>query len=379
MKYARNILVSVLSVTLCLVGSQSSADAEKAVAGKSSMQKEIFGKTPDGEPVEIYTLTNAHGLKARVMTWGADLVEMRVPDRAGELADITLGFDKLDSYLTRHPYFGTTTGRYANRIAKGKFTLDGKTYTLATNNGPNALHGGLKGFDLRNWKGEAVPNGVRFSYTSSDGEEGYPGTMKVAVTYTLNDQDELRLDYEATTDKSTVVNLTNHAYWNLKGAGEGDILDHMLAIRASKYTVFDETSIPTGKIEPVAGTPLDFTKPKAVGQDFAKLPGDPGGYDHNYVLDKPKADALSPAAAVFEPKSGRLMEISTTEPGVQFYTGNHLSNVSGKGGKTYAKNGALCLETQHYPDSPNHPEFPSTVLRPGETFRSSTVYRFSTK
>jgi aldose 1-epimerase len=379
MTQTHHIFVPLLSFALWLGGYPTDARAEKAVSGKSSMQKEIFGKTADGEPVEIYTLTNAHGLKGRVMTWGAGLVNVLVPDKSGELADITLGFDKLDKYLTRHPYFGTTTGRYANRIAKGKFTLDGKTYTLAVNNGPNALHGGLKGFDQRNWKGEPVANGVRFSYTSVDGEEGYPGTLKVTVTYTLSDQDELRLDYEATTDKPTVVNLTNHAYWNLKGAGEGDILDHVLTIHASKYTVFDENSIPTGKIEPVAGTPLDFTKPKAVGKDFAQLKGDPGGYDDNYVLDKPKAGALSLAAEVYEPKSGRVMEISTTEPGVQFYTGNHLSDVAGKGGKTYVKNGALCLETQHYPDSPNHPDFPSTVLRPGETFRSSTVYLFKTK
>ena len=380
MIHTRNIFISVLSFALWLGGGAADVRGEKAVSGKFSMQKEIFGKTADGEPVEIYTLTNAHGLKARVMTWGAGLVDMRVPDRSGELADITLGFDKLDNYLTRHPYFGTTTGRYANRIAKGKFTLDGKTYTLATNNGPNALHGGLKGFDLRNWKDEAVTDGVRFTYTSADGEEGYPGALKVAVTYTLTDRNELRIDYEATTDKPTVVNLTNHAYWNLKGAGEGDILDHVLRIHASKYTVFDDGSIPTGKIEPVAGTPLDFTNPKAVGTDFARMAGTPGGYDHNYVLDKPKEGALSLAAEVYEPKSGRVMQISTTEPGIQFYTGNHLSNsVVGKGGKPSVKNGALCLETQHYPDSPNHPDFPSTVLRPGETFRSSTVHRFTTK
>ena len=353
------------------------AHAEKALAGKPNVQKELFGKSSSGEPVEIYTIINSHGLRAKVMTWGAGLVEMHAPDRGGTLADVTLGFDKLDGYLTRHPYFGTTTGRYANRIAKGAFTLDGNTYKLAVNNGPNHLHGGLLGFDMRNWKGEAVANGVRFSYTSADGEEGYPGALKVAVTYTLSDNNELRIDYEATTDKATVVNLTNHAYWNLAGAGSGDVFGHELTLHAGKFTAVDDTSIPTGKIEPVAGGVMDFTKAKTIGKDFAQIAG---GYDHNYVIDQPKAGALTLAAEVREPKSGREMKVSTTEPGIQFYSANFLDgSVIGKGGTAYKKNHAFCLETQHFPDSPNHPDFPTTVLRPGETFRSATVYEFSAK
>ena len=372
-----NLQIKTIAVALSLAAFPFTADAEKAVAGKPTVQKEIFGKTTSGEAVEIYTITNANGLRARVMTWGAGLVEMHAPDRDGTLADVTLGFDKLDGYLKRHPYFGTTTGRYANRIAKGAFTLDGKDYKLAVNNGPNHLHGGLLGFDMRNWKGEALANGVRFSYTSVDGEEGYPGTMKVAITYTLTDKNELRLDYEATTDKPTVVNLTNHAYWNLAGAGAGDIFEHELMLHAAKFTAVDDTSIPTGKIEAVAGGGMDFSKAKTVGKDFAKVPG---GYDHNNVIDQAKPGALTAAAEVREPKSGRLMKVSTTEPGIQFYTGNFLDgSVIGKGGIAYKKNFGLCLETQHYPDSPNHPEFPTTVLRPGETFRSTTVYEFSAK
>ena len=372
-----NLQLKTFAIALSVATSPILARAEKAVSGKPTVQKENFGKTTDDDPVEIYTITNSNGLRAKVMTWGAGLVEMHAPDRDGTLADVTLGFDKLDGYLTRHPYFGTTTGRYANRIAKGAFTLDGHAYKLAINNGPNHLHGGLKGFDMRNWKGEARPNGIRFTYTSAGGEEGYPGEMKVVVTYTLTDTNELHIDYEATTDKPTVVNLTNHAYWNLAGAGEGDILDHELMLNASRFTPVDDTSIPTGKIQPVAGSPMDFTKAKKVGKDFANVPG---GYDHNYVIDQAKPGALTPAAEVREPKSGRVMKVSTTEPGVQLYTGNFLDgSVTGKGGKAYKKNFGLCLETQHYPDSPNRPDFPSTVLRPGETFRSSTVYEFSAK
>ncbi len=394
-----NLQLKTLAIVFSLAAFPTIGRAEKAVAVTPNVQKEIFGKTTDGEAVEIYTITNANGLRARVMTWGAGLVEMSTPDRDGTLADVTLGFDKLDGYLTRHPYFGTTTGRYANRIANGAFTLDGATYKLAINNTPNHLHGGLKGFDMRNWKGEALANGVRFSYTSADGEEGYPGTLKVAVTYTLNDKNHLRLDYEATTDKATVVNLTNHAYWNLAGAGAGDVFEHELTLHATHFTAVDETSIPTGKIEAVAGGPMDFTKAKAVGKDFAKVAG---GYDHNYIVNHempgalvPSAQSpgsksppqrmvdhliLAPAAEVREPKSGRVMKVSTTEPGIQFYSANHLDgSVIGKGGKAYKKNHAFCLETQHFPDSPNHPDFPTTVLRPGETFRSTTVYEFSAK
>jgi aldose 1-epimerase len=346
------------------------------------MHKEAFGKTHDGEVVELYTLTNAAGLKAKLTTWGACLVAMEVPDRHGALSDITLGFNKLDDYLGAHPHFGVTTGRVANRIARGRFTLDGVVYTLGLNDGVNHLHGGVKGFYHRNWKGELMPteNAVRFTYTSADGEEGYPGALQVAVTYTLTAKNELRIDYEATTDKPTVLNLTNHAYWNLAGAGEGDILGHEVRLHASHYLPVDATAIPTGQIEPVAGGPMDFTKTKTLAKDFAQMTGKPGGYDHNFIIDQSQPNAMTLAAEVYEPRSGRVMTISTTEPGIQLYTGNFLDgSVTGKGGKVYRKNYGFCLETQHYPDSPNHPEFPSTVLRPGQTFRSSTVHQFSTK
>ena len=361
-----------------LVASAADTDGGKHLP---FMEKETFGKTPDGETVEIFTLTNNHGLKAKVTTWGAGLVAMLVPDRKGVLADVTLGFDKLDSYLAGHPHFGVTTGRFANRIAKGKFTLDGTTHTLATNNGQNHLHGGLKGFDKRNWKATAEGNAVRFTHTSADGEEGYPGTLQVAVTYTLTDADELRLDYEATTDKPTVLNLTNHAYWNLAGAGAGDILCHELTLHASRYLPVDDGSIPTGKIEPVAGGPMDFTQPKTIARDFAQMTGKPGGYDHCFIIDQPLPPGmLNVAAEIRDPASGRTMTISTTEPGIQLYTANYLDGtVIGKGGSVYKKNSAFCLETQHYPDSPNQPAFPTTVLRPGQTLRSTTVHRFSIK
>lgn len=346
------------------------------------MQKEIFGRTTAGETVEIFTLTNRHSLQARVIPWGAGLVSMRVPDRQNVLADVTLGFDDLDGYLGRHPHFGVTTGRFANRIAKGKFTLDGTTYTVATNNGDNHLHGGLKAFDKRLWKAEPIEerNAVRFTYMSADGEEGYPGTLTVAVTYTLTEADELRIDYEATTDKATIINLTNHAYWNLAGAGAGDILGHELTLHSSHFVPVDKDGIPTGGIRAVDGGPMDFTKPKLIAKDFAQMTGTPGGYDHTYVLAQSKPGELTIAAEVSDPASGRVMVISTTEPGIQFYTGNFLDGtVTGKGGRTYNKNEGFCLETQHYPDSPNQPDFPSTVLRPGETYRSTTAHRFSVK
>jgi len=353
-----------------------------AKAKSPAVKKEIFGDSRDGETVEIFTLTNSRGLKARVMTWGATLVSMEVPDRDGKLADVTLGFDKLEGYLGAHPFFGSTAGRYANRIAKGKFTLDGKEYTLATNNGVNHLHGGIKGFDKKNWSAKVLPggNGVRFSVTSESGDEGYPGTLKANVTYTLTADNALRIDYEATTDAPTVLNLTNHAYWNLSGAGEGDILGHELTLHASNFTPVDDGSIPTGKIDPVTGGPMDFTKAKPIGKDIAQLTGTPGGYDHNFVIDKAKPRALSPAAELYDPKSGRVMKISTIEPGVQFYTGNYLDgSVTGKGGKVYQKNFGVCLETQHFPDSPNHESFPSSVLRPGATYRTTTVHAFSVR
>ncbi len=373
--------LSAFAITLGL-GIFLTPGTARAEKESPAVQREIFGKTKDGDPVEIFTLTNSHGLKARVMTWGATLVSMHTPDRHGALADITLGFDTLEGYLGAHPYFGVIAGRYANRIAKGKFTLDGKEYTLVMNNGANHLHGGIKGFDKKNWGAKIAPDlkSVSFFTFSRDGEEGYPGTLATTVTYMLSETNELRIAYEAKTDKPTVLNLTNHAYWNLAGAGGGDVLGHELTLHARQFTSVDDGSIPTGKIEPVAGSPMDFTKAKIIGKDIAKLAGTPGGYDHNFVIDAKKPLALSPTAELFDPKSGRVMKVSTTEPGVQFYTGNYLDGtISGKGGRLYQKNFGVCLETQHFPDSPNQPSFPTTVLRPGEIFSSTTVYEFSTR
>lgn len=346
------------------------------------IEKQDFGKTPEGESVEIYTLMNRGGLKAKVMTYGALLTELHVPDRAGRLGDVVLGFDNLESYLKGHPYFGATTGRYANRIAKGQFLLNGTVYKLATNNGPNSLHGGIKGLDKRVWKARDVstPLGaaLELTYTSPDGEEGFPGTLQLKVTYTLNHHDELRIDYEATTDKDTVINLTNHSYFNLAGAGEGDILGHVLQLNAERYTPVDETSIPLGDVVSARGSAMDFTAPTAIGSRWNQLKGTPGGYDHNYVIDRTTVGALTQAADVYEPTTGRRLTILTTEPGVQLYTGNYLDGtLVGKGGKKYLKNFGFCLETQHFPDSPNKPQFPSTVLRPGEVYRSTTVHRFT--
>jgi aldose 1-epimerase len=346
------------------------------------VQIELFGQFADDESLGTFVLTNSHGLRAKLTNWGAGLVEMHTPDRHGVLADITLGFDALDGYIATHPHFGSTTGRFANRIARGQFTLDGVVHTLPANNGPNHLHGGPGGFHARAW--DAAPltsgNGVRFSYTSADGEEGFPGTLTVAVTYTLTDQDELRLDYEATTDKPTVLNLTNHAYWNLAGAGAGSILGHEVVLCANRFVPVDAAGIPIGEIAPVAGGPMDFTMPKPLARDFAQLTGTPGGYDHCYVVDHPRPGALTLAAEVYEPTSGRVLAVSTTEPGIHLYTGNFLDGtIAGKSGYAYRKNDGFCLETQHFPDSPNHSDFPSTVLRPGEVFRSTTVHRFWTR
>jgi aldose 1-epimerase len=349
----------------------------------------VFGKTPEGETVEVFTLSAKGGLRAQLISWGATLIELQAPDKDGKLADVVLGFDDLASYLKNPAYFGCTTGRVANRIAGGTFRIDGKTYQVAKNNGPNHLHGGLRGLDKRVWKAEPLETekgpAVRFRYRSPDGEEGYPGNLSITVTYTLTHDDELRIDYEATADQPTPVNLTNHAYFNLAGEGSGTILDHELEIAADHYTPVDATFIPTGEIAPVKDSIMDFNHAMAVGARIGRLPGDasrgdPGGYDHNYVLRKSQAGALELAARLHDKKSGRVLEISTTEPGVQLYTGNYLDgSIRGKGGKTYAKHAALCLETQHFPDSVNHPEFPSVVLRPGATYRSTTVHKFSTR
>jgi aldose 1-epimerase len=350
------------------------------LAPMSSLEQQPFGNTKDGKNVTVFTLTNGRGIKVRLIDYGATLISFETPDKAGKSANITLGFPMLAGYLERHPYFGSTVGRYANRIAGGKFKLDGKEYSLATNNGPNHLHGGLKGFDGVLWKSQQLTGGdpaVRFTYTSPDGEEGYPGRLDVAVTYTLTHNNELRIDYEATTDKPTVVNLTNHAYWNLAGAGSGNILKHELTLAADQYLPIDDTSIPTGKPADVKGTPFDFTTPHAIGERIDELKKDPHktkGYDHCFVL-RGQQGKLELAAKVKDPASGRVMEIFTTEPGVQLYCGNFLGGGASEGG--YKQHDALCLETQHYPDSPNQPSFPSTVLRPGQTLRSTTVHKFS--
>lgn len=352
--------------------------------GTETMQATIdhksFGKTKEGTPVEIYTLTNANGIRAKITTYGAILTELDVPDRNGKMADVVLGFDNLDGYLGTHPYLGAIVGRYANRIAKAKFAVDGKEYQLAVNNGPNALHGGLKGFDRAVWKAEpiSVPDGVavKFSYTSPDGEEGYPGELKATVTYTLTNKNELRLDYTATTTKPTPVNLTNHSYFNLSG-GSGNILDHEVMLNADRFTPSDKELIPTGELKAVSGSPLDFTKARTIGSRLNEMPASIGGYDHNFVLNG-GGQNLAAAARVKHPTSGRVMEMSTTEPGVQFYTSNFMDgSIKGKGGVPYQKHQALCLEAQHFPDSPNKPQFPSALLKPGETYKQTTIYKFS--
>jgi aldose 1-epimerase len=355
-----------------------------AVAG--TIDKKPFGAMPDGTTVEVYTLSNDQKMSVQILTYGGVVHTINVPDRDGRLGNVALGFAKFEDYLTKSPYFGNITGRYANRIAKGTFTLGGTTYKLAINNGPNALHGGISGFDKKVWQAKEVSGpdsvGVELSYTSPDGEEGYPGTLATKVTYILTEKNELRIDYEATTDKPTVVNLTNHTYFNLVGEGSGSILGHELMLNASAFTPVDATLIPTGEIAKVAGGPLDFTAPTVTG---ARIRNDDQqlvfgkGYDHNFVLDKPQQGALSLAARVREPTTCRVMEIYTTEPGIQFYSGNFLdASLVGASGKMYRQSDGFCLETQHFPDSPNHPDFPSTVLRPGEVCKTSTVHRFMT-
>lgn len=360
-------------------GREPQAEAKES----AHVVKATFGKLPDGTEIESYTLYNSRGASAKVITYGATLTELHVPDKNGKMGDVVLGFDNLEGYASGpHPYFGATIGRYGNRIAKGKFTLDGKEYQLAINNAPNSLHGGPTGFDKRVWKAEELkePAGaaVRFTYLSKDGEENYPGNLKVSVTYTLTNTDELKLQYAAETDKDTVLNLTNHSYFNLSGTGEGNILKYILYINADKYTRVDSTLIPTGKIESVVGTPLDFLKPTAIGARIGELK-EIGGYDHNFVLNG-KAGTLRVAAKVVDPDSGREIEVLTTQPGVQFYSAIGLNgSLKGKGGVGYEKYGAICLETQHFPDSPNHPNFPSTVLKPGVHFHSETIYKFLVK
>ena len=343
---------------------------------------ESFGTLPSGEQVQIYTLTNSAGLEARIMDYGATVVSLKVPDRDGNLGDIILGFDNIDGYLSGQPYFGAIVGRYGNRIGDAKFSLDGKTYTLPANDGPNCLHGGIKGFDKRIWTVvSADSSSLKLRYVSADGEEGFPGTLTAEVTYTVTPDNGLKIDYRATTDAPTVVNLTNHSYFNLKDGGKTNILENEVMINADRFTPVSATLIPTGELRPVEGTPFDFREPHVVGDridaDDEQLKYGKG-YDINYVLNR-TGDGLELAARVYSPASGRVMEVRTDQPGIQFYTGNYVDGIMGKGGTVYNARAALCLETQHYPDSPNKPEFPSTTLRPGETYQTTTVFNFSTR
>lgn len=354
------------------------ADEPAKITSMLQVQQTAFGKTADNQEITLYTLSNGAGLTVKLINYGATIISVETPDKDGKIANINLGFPSLDGYLQRHPYFGSTVGRYCNRIAGGKFKLGDQEYTLATNNAPNHLHGGKVGFDARVWTAESKilddSAGVEFTLVSADGDEGYPGKLTAKVLYAINSRNELTMQYSATTDKATVVNLTNHCYWNLAGAGNGTILEHQLQVEADKYLPVDETSIPTGALADVKGTPFDFTTPHAIGERIGELKGEPGGYDHCYAL-RAQDGKLTLAAKVTDPSSGRVMEILTTEPGIQFYTGNYLAG--GDAENKFPKNGALCLETQHYPDSPNRPEFPSTTLEPGKTYSSTTVHRFS--
>jgi aldose 1-epimerase len=348
------------------------------------LTKRPFGRTADGSEVDLYTLKNGR-VEVEITNYGGRIVAVRVPDRSGRVEDIVLGYDGLAGYLSDRAYFGGLIGRYANRIARGRFTLDGVEYKLAQNDGENHLHGGIEGFDKKVWRAEEIKGkgevGLRLSYVSRDGEEGYPGNLTVNVTYRLRADGGLVIDYEATTDKATVINLTNHAYFNLAGAGHGDVLGHEVMIAADRFTPVDRGLIPTGELRSVEGTPFDFRRPMRIGArieardeqlEFGR------GYDHNFVLNG-RSGTLRLAARVVEPRSGRVLEVYTTEPGIQFYTGNFLDGVRGKGGQVYQRRGAFCLEAQHFPDSPNKPNFPSTVLRPGQRYRQTTVYKFSVR
>ena len=361
--------------------------AEKSAEMAKSMEKKVFGTTADGKTAELYTLKNKNGMQVSITNFGATVVSIVVPDKAGKVADVALGYDDLAGYELNKNYLGVLVGRYGNRIAHGKFSIDGTEYTLAKNNGDNSLHGGIKGFNKAMWDAKDVSKGgeaaVEMKYVSKDGEEGYPGNLSVTVVYTLTNKNELKIDYSATTDKKTVVNLTNHTYFNLAGQGNGDILKQELMINADTFTPVDSGLIPTGELKKVEGTPFDFRKATAIGaridanDEQIKLGG---GYDHNFVLNRKAATGLSLAARVSDPASGRTMEVWTTEPGVQFYTGNFLDgSFKGKGGIAYQKRTAFCLETQHFPDSPNHPSFPTTLLKPGEKYHTTTVYKFEAK
>ncbi|TGD80583.1 aldose epimerase family protein [Hymenobacter wooponensis] len=371
-------------------GSASPAAADSTQTSTSMPTSTSFGKTSDGSEAQLYTLTNAHGLKATITNYGGTLTSLLVPDKNGKLGDVVLGFDDVNGYtnaqyLKEGPYFGALIGRFGNRIAKGKFTVEGQQYTLAKNNGENTLHGGIKGFDKVLWQAEpgtsADGQTLTLTYRSKDGEEGFPGNLTVKVVYTLTSNDALRLDYTATTDKATPINLTNHSYFNLNHGQAKDALGHVLTLNADRFTVVDANLIPTGELRPVQGTPMDFRQPHSIGERIRAVPGDaPGGYDHNWVLADKMRTSPQLAATVYEPASGRTMDLYTDQPGVQFYSGNFLKgNLSGKGNTKYIQNYGFCLETQHFPDSPNQPKFPSTILNPGETFHSTTEYRFGVR
>ena len=373
-RYETIIVMLVVSIaTIFLFGLQAEA--------KSKMQKQSFGKTEDGQQVDLYILTNKNGMEARITNYGGTVVTLKVPDRNGKMDDVVLGYDTLDGYAAGKAYIGATVGRYANRIAHATFVLDGITYTLSKNNGDNHLHGG---FNKRVWTAKDVSSSsgqaLELTYFSKDGEESFPGNLPVKVVYTLTDENELKIDYSATTDKDTVLNLTNHAYFNLAGQSNGDVLQQQIMIRADRFTPIDATSIPTGELRSVKGTPFDFSTLTAIGaridQDDQQLKMG-NGYDHNWVLNNEKPGSLFLAAQAFDPHSGRVLEVLTTEPGVQLYTGNFLDGIRGKDGKVYNRRDAFCLETQHFPDSPNHSNFPTTELKPGQHFSSTTVYKFS--
>jgi len=366
---------------MILIPGRLRADGSESLKG-DHVQKSSFGKLPDGTEIEQYTLRNVKGATAKIITYGATVTELWIPDRSGKNADVVLGFDKLDGYVGDHPYFGGTIGRYGNRIAKGKFTLDGKEYSLFLNNGPNSLHGGKVGFNRRVWKAEPVKvahgAAVKFTYVSPDGEEGYPGTVTAKTVYTLTDDDELMVDMQATTDTTTLVNMAHHSYWNLGGYNSGTILDHQLTLYADQYTP-GSPMVPYGEIKAVSGTPFDFTRSKPVGRDLKQVGGTPIGYDHNFVVNG-EPNRLRPVARLKDPKSGRVMTLSADQPGVQFYTGNFLNgSIKGKG-TTYGQYAGLCLETQKFPNAINVPAWQDQViLRPGQTYRHLMIHKFTTE
>ena len=376
MKYFLRLLMLFVCI-IYLTGCERNAEM--------NIIKEPFGEL-EGEKADIYTLTNKNNIEVNITNYGGIVTSIKLPDKSGKFNDVALGYNNLEGYIKNNTYFGCIVGRYGNRIGNAEFTLDGIKYSLAKNNGENNLHGGIKGFDKVLWDVEPFAGkdfqALKLTYLSRDGEEGFPGNLKVAVTYTLSNDNSFRIDYMAATDKTTIVNLTNHTYWNLAGEGSGDVLKHELMINADYFTPIDQGSIPTGEIRPVANTPMDFRNPGAIGKGIdsnyeqLKLCR---GYDHNFVINSDKDGKIKLAATVYEPASGRFMEIYTTEPGVQFYSANFLFGITGKSGKAYNPRNAFCLETQHYPDSPNKPEFPSVVLRPGETYKTTTIHKFSVK